>query len=212
MVPGQLGNMNHAVHAADVHKGAVGSQALNHAMILLAIFDLRPDLLLRGLAGLGGNSTDGADHAAARAVDLRDLHLNGLANHPGHIAALGNAGLGSGNKYPDALHIGNQTALVLLSDGALNGGLILGIGSHVVPDLQAVQLLLGKLYGAFLIVDTHDENLDFVADVQNILRLHGRVRTDFIIRDVTGVLGTQIDLDLGVPDAGNGTNNLISCI
>ncbi len=211
-VPAQLGHMDHAVHAADVHEGAVGSQGLDNAVVLLAVLDFGPDLLLSSLAGLGVHGTDGADDAAAGTVDLGDLHLHGLADLAGHVAALGDAGLGSGNEHPDALHIGNQTALVLLGDGAFHGGLVLHPGSHVVPNLQAVQLLLGQLHGALLVVDTDHKDLDLVADLQHVLRLHRRIVTDLVIGDVTGMLGAQVHLDLGIADAGDDALDLISCI
>ena len=211
-VPAQLGNVHHAVHAADIHKCAVGGQGLDHAMVLLAVLNLRPDLLLRSLAGLGGDGADGANDTAAGTVDLGNLQLHGLAHHAGHIAALGNAGLGSGDEHPDALHIADQAALVLLGDGAFHSGLVLGVGSHIVPHLQAVQLLLAQLHGALLIVDANHEDLDLVANLQDILGLYRGIGADFVIRDVTGMLGAQIDLDFGVADTGNGSNNLISCI
>ena len=39
-----------------------------------------------------------------------------------------------------------------------------------------------------------------------------RIGADFIVRDVTGMLGAQIHLDLSVTDTGNGSQNLVSCI
>ena len=181
-------------------------------MVLLAHFDLGPDLLLRSLASLGVDGADGADNTAAGAVDLSDLQLHGLADHTGHVAALGDAGLGSGDEHPDALDIGDQTALVFLGDGAFNSGFVLCPCGHVVPDLQAVQLLLGQLHGAFLIVDANDEDLDLVANFQDVFGLHGRIGADFVIRDVAGMLGAEVDLDFGVADSGHGADNLISCI
>ena len=67
----------------------------------------------------------------------------------------------------------------------------------VVPDLQAVQLLLGQLHGAFLIVDANDEDLDLVANFQDVFGLHRRIGADFVIRDVAGMLGAEVDLDFG---------------
>ena len=70
VIPAQLGNMDHAVHAADVNECAVGSQGLDNTGVVLADLDLAPDLLLSGLALLGSDGTDGTDHAAAGTVDL----------------------------------------------------------------------------------------------------------------------------------------------
>ena len=211
-VPAQLGNVNHAINTANIHESAVRSQRLDNAMILLAVLNLSPDLLLSGLTGLRSNSADGADNTATSAVNLGNLHLYGLTNHASHIAALGNARLGSRNEHADALNISNQAALVFLGDGAFHGGLVLHPGSHVVPNLQTIQLLLGQLNSAFLVVHTNNEYFDLVANLQDILGLHRRIGADFVIRDVTGMLGAQINLDFGVADTGNGANDLISCI
>ena len=211
-VPAQFGDVDHTIHTTDVHKGAVRSQGLDGAMILLANLDLTPNLFLSGLTLLGGDGTDGADGTTAGTVDLGNLQLDILADHTGHIAALGNAGLGSGNEDADTLHIGNQAALVFFGDDGVDGGLVFNVTSHVVPNLQAVQLLLGQLHGALLIVDADNENLDLVAHLQHIFGLYRRIGADFVIGNVTSMLGAQIDLDLGITDTGNGSNNLISCI
>ena len=64
----------------------------------------------------------------------------------------------------------------------------------------------------FLIVDADDKDLDLVTNLQHILGLDRRISADFVIRNVTGMLGAQIDLNLSITDSGNGSNNLISCI
>ena len=78
-VPAQLGDMNHAVNAADIDERAVAGQGLDRAMVLLADLDLAPNLLLGSLALLSGDGTDGADDAAAGTVDLGDAQLDSLA-------------------------------------------------------------------------------------------------------------------------------------
>ena len=54
--------------------------------------------------------------------------------------------------------------------------------------------------------------LNLVADLQHVLRLHRRIVTDLVIGDVTGMLGAQVHLDLGIADAGDDALDLISCI
>ena len=212
VAPGQLGDMDHAVHTADVDERAVGSQGLDGAQILLADLDLAPELLNGSLTGLGIDHADGADDSAAGAVELGDLHLDGLALQRGHVAALGDTGLRSRDEDANALHIGHEAALVLFGDNALDRVLVLGSGLNVIPDLHAVQLLLAELHGALLIVDANDKNFDLIADLEDVLRLDGRICADFVIRNVTGMLRAQVYLDLGVSDCGNSAKHLISCI
>lgn len=86
--PAQLGYMNHAVDAADVHKGAVAGQGLDNALILFADLNLVPDRL-GTLAALGlGNAADGANNAFAGLVDLGDLETNGLFKQLGQLLPL----------------------------------------------------------------------------------------------------------------------------
>src|SRR5699024_6242828 len=61
--PGQLGDVDHAVHAADIHESAVGSQGLHGAGVVLALLDLGPDLLSGGGALSADDAADGAHHA-----------------------------------------------------------------------------------------------------------------------------------------------------
>ncbi len=76
--------MDHAVHAADIHKSAVGSQGLDNALVVLTDLDVIPDLLALGSAFLIEDGADGAHHSAAGTVDLGDVQLDGGAHQLGH--------------------------------------------------------------------------------------------------------------------------------
>ena len=211
-VPGQLRDMHHAVHAANVHKGAIRGEALDNAMILLTHFDLRPDLLLGSLAQLVGHGTDGADHTAAGTVDLGNLHLHGGLHQLRQVAALGHTGLGGGDEHTDALDIGHDAALVLLGNETLNNGLALRSGLNLFPSLAGFQTLLGKTRRTLGIIDVHHQHLNLVADFQNIFRLHGRIGAEIINRDITCVLCTQVHLNLGGANGSYNACDLISVI
>ena len=204
--------MHHAVHAADVDERAVAGQGLDDAVILLADLDLAPDLLNGSLARFAVDGTDGADDSAAGAVELGDLHLHGLTLQRGQIAALGHAGLRGRDEDADALHIGDHAALVFFGDNALDRLLALASGLDVVPNLHALELLAAELHGALLIVHANDKDLDLVADLEHVLGLNGGICADFVIRDVTGMLRAQVDLDFGGTDRCDSAKNLISCI
>ena len=73
--------MDHAVHAADVHEGAVGSQGLHGTSVLLALLNVGPHLGGLGGALLGLNGADGAHHTAAGAVGLGDAQADMLLEH-----------------------------------------------------------------------------------------------------------------------------------
>ena len=45
VVPAQFADVAQAIHAADVNKGTVGSQALDNASVLLVNFNVLPELI-----------------------------------------------------------------------------------------------------------------------------------------------------------------------
>ena len=48
--------------------------------------------------------------------------------------------------------------------------------------------------------------------MDHIFQLDGRIVRVFFLLDVAGVLGAQVNLDLGRRDIDNDTNNLVPCI
>ena len=189
--------MDHAVHAADVDECAVAGQGLDGAVILLADLDLAPDLLLCGLALLRSDGTDGADDAAAGTVDLGDAQLDVLLQKLAQIAALGNAGLGSRNEHADALDIDDDAALVLLGDDAFDDVLVLSRSFDLFPCLACFQTLLGQTDDAFAVVDMDNDCFNLIADLDSLFGLDVGVAGEVFQRNVRGVLGAQVDFDLG---------------
>ena len=210
--PGQFGHVDHAVHTADVHKGTIGSQRLHRALILLALFDVCPDLGGLGSALLCLNSADGAHHTAAGTVDLGDTQLHAVLDHLGQVGPSGHSGLRGGHEDTDALDIDHDTALVDLGHGTLQDGLVLYGSLNGVPVFHAVQALLGQGGNPFHIVDPHDIGLDLVAHLHDVLGLYGGIVAQLRHGDVTGVLGAQVHVDLGGGDAGDDTSDLVSRI
>ena len=210
--PRQLGDVDHTVHAADIHKHAVAGHGLHGAGIVLTDLDAAPDGLLSRLAGLIGNAADRTDHAAAGTVDLRNAKLNLLALHGREVGAAGLAALRSGNKHPDALDRHHNAALVLLRNSALQHGLLLNSGLDILPDLLGVQTLLGQLCIALHIIDADNIGLDLVAHLQNVLGLDIGIVAQLTELDVRILLGTNIHLNLSGSNARYNAGYLLSCI
>ena len=210
--PGQLGDVDHAVHAADVHEHAVAGHGLHGAGVVLAHLDGAPHGLLSGLAGLVSDAADGAHHAAAGTVDLGNAELDLLTLHGRQISAAGLAALRSGNEHADALDGNHDAALVLLGDSAFQHGLLLNGSLNVLPDLHSVQTLLGQLGIAFHIVDADNIGLDLVAHLHDILGLRAGIVAQLAELDVSILLSANIHLNLGGGDGGDNTGYLLSCI
>ena len=180
-------------------------------MIVLADLDLAPDLLGALAALLLGDGTDGTDDALAAAVDLGDLQAHGLADELGHGSVLRQAGLGSGHEHADALDGHNDAALVVLGDFALDDLAALLCLFDGGPVLHGVETLLGEHRSAFHVVDAHNARLNGVADVQDVFDLDAVVG-ELAGRDEAGILGADIDTDLGARNGHDRTGYLFSII
>ena len=129
-----------------------------------------------------------------------------------HLRISGQAALGSRDKYTNAFHRHDNAALVLFGDDAFQGGLFLLGRFNGFPHLHRIQTLFGQGCIPLHVVDTDDIGLNLIADLDNIFGLNGRIITQFTHRDITGLLGAQIYLNLGRGNRSNDTSDLISCI
>ena len=210
--PAQLGDVNHAVHAADVDEHAVRGHGLHDTVVVLADLDAFPNGGLSSLTLLVEHGLDGTDHAAAGAVDLGDAELDLLLDHLAKVGILGQTALGSGHEDAHALDRDDNAALVHFGHGAFENGLVLNGGLNVFPKLDSVETLLGKGGIAFHVVDADNISFDLVADLDDVLGLHVGVAAQLRNRDVACLLAADVDLDLGRADRGHDAGHLISCI
>ena len=209
--PAQLGDVDHTINAADIDKCAVAGQGLDGAVILLADLDLVPDVL-DALAALSlCNTADGADNTLACLVDLGDLEADSLLEQLCKISLAGQIGLGCGNEHAHALDIDDNAALVLFGDNAFENGLVIDSFFNCVPHLGSVKTLLGEHCGAFDIVDSDNNSFDSIADLDSIFDLDA-VIGELGSRNEAGILGAQINTDLGAGNSNNNAGYLISII
>ena len=210
--PGQLGDVNHAVYAADVYECAVGSQGLNGAVVLVADLDGVPDLLSSSLASLLLDLTDRTNNALALTVDLGDIEgLLGL-NQLAHRLILRYAGLGCRDEYANAVCSCNNTAAVLLNDNTLNNGVLLVSLLNGLPALQLINALLGQSDGTLAVVYANNNSLDLVANVDVGSYVIVRVVRQLTQRDIRSVLNAQIYLYVVIGNTYNGAGYLFSII
>ena len=205
--PAQLGDMHHAVHAADVHEYAVRGHGLDRAGIVLAGLNVRPHFVLCLAPLLVQYGTDGTDNPAAGAVKFGDAQFDRLAAHLGQVRAAGASALGGGDKDADAVH-GHHDAALFRDDAFLNGPLFHG-PLHVFPLLLRVQPLLGQLRESLHIVHAHDIGLDLLADLDNVLRAGVGIVAQFAELDVGGLLRAHIHLHLRVGDGGDNAGDFL---
>ena len=210
--PAQLGDVNHAVHAADVDEHAVRGHGLDNAVIVLADLDAFPDGGLSSLTLLVQHGLDGADDAAAGTVDLGHAELDLLLDHLAKVGVLGHTALRSGHEDAHALDRDDDAALVHFGHDAFEDGLVLNGSLDVLPELDRVETFLGEGGVAFHVVDADDISFDLVADLDDILGLDIGVVAQLGNRDVTRLLAADVDLNFGRADGRDDAGHLISCI
>ena len=211
-VPRQLGDVHHAVHAAQVHKGAEIGQGLHLAGVLLSLFHLLPELLLGGLALLAEHAADGAHSTAALAVDLDDAELHILAHQLVQVLPAGSGGLRGGHEDAHGLVQDDDAALDHFNHFALQHLVVLqGLG-NLVPALHGVHAPLGEHDGAFLVVGLHDEQVHLVADLHQVLGLGVGVVGELARGDEASLLAAYVHVDLGGGDPHNDAVHLLVCI
>ncbi len=209
--PAQLRDMDHTVNAADIDECAVAGEGLDNALVLLADLDLVPDGLSALTALSLRDTADGADNALASLVDLSDLEADSLLEEPRQIGLTREIGLRGGNEHAHALDHDDNAALVLFGDNAFENGAVVNCGLDVIPHLRRVETLLGELCGTLNVIDSDNNSLDGVADLDNVFDLDAVVGK-LGRGDEAGVLGAEIDADLSAGDRNDNASYLISII
>ena len=212
-VPGQLGNMDHSVHAAQVHKRAIGNNGFHHTSVVLINFNLVPELLLLGLALLAEHRLDGAHGALALRIGLNNFELHCLLEHHGEVLHPGQRHMGCGDKYPHTVGQRQDTLIDHFHHNTLEG--FAGVlGFHDLADAgSGIQALLGKHYHALYIVGAHNQQVQHIAGLIGFLNLNGGVVSELLQRNIAGVLDSDIHLHLRGGDGQNRSldNGAIIC-
>ena len=160
-VPGQIGHMDEAIHAADVHERAEVGQAADDAGDDLILLDLLPGLLLlvhqvRLAAG---------DDALLGLVDLDDLDGHRLADELADVLDEAAGQVGSRDERTDAHHISDQAAVDGLAAGGFHIGAGVVLGNELFPVLGGHDLALGKEHIALAVVQLDHFSLDLVVNL-----------------------------------------------
>ena len=158
--PRHVGDVKQPVDAAQIDERAVIGDVLDHAFDDHAGLELRQGLALEGLALLLEQGTAAEHDVAALLVELDDLEVESLADVLLEVAHGAQIHLGAGQERFDA-DVDSQAALDASGDQALDELFVLAGLCDLIPDLQAVGLLLGDFHQAGLVlkaldVDLHD--------------------------------------------------------
>ena len=174
--PGDVGDVQQAVDAAEVHEGAVVGDVLHHAVedhAFLQALDQLAALLGARLLEHGA----AADHdVAAGAVHLEDLEGLRAAHQRADVAHRADVDLAARQEGHGAAEVDGEAALDAAEDHAVDALLRLVGLLEVGPGFLAPRLLARQDDGAVAVLVALDEELDDVADLDlGLLALAGRI-------------------------------------
>ena len=190
--PGDVGDMQQAIDAAEVHERAVVGDVLDHAVQDHAFLEALDQLAALLRAGLFQHRAAGDDDVAARAVHLQDLERLRRAHQRADVAHRADIDLAAGQERHRAAEIDGEAALDPAVDGAVDALLRLERLFEIGPCLFAAGLLARQDDRAVAVFIPLDIQLDHVAGLD--VRL-GAGRAEFLEGDAA--LGLQADIDDG---------------
>ena len=211
-VPRELGDVHHAVHTAQVHKGAEVGQGLHLAGVLLTHFHLLPELLLGSLALLPEHAADGAHRPTALTVDLDNAELHLLAHELVQVFPTGSGGLRGGHKHAHGLVQDDDAALDHFDDLAGEDFVVLHSLADLVPALHSVHAALGEHDGAFLVVGLHNQQIHLIANLHQILRLGVGIVGKLVGGNKASLLAAHVHIHFRGGDSHHDAVHLLVCI
>ena len=158
-----VGDVQQAVHAAQVDERAEVGDVLDHALPDLADRELLHQVLAL-VRPLVLQDHPAAHHdVPAPLVELDDLELVGLAQQLVDVRHPAQRDLAAGQERVDAHQVHHHAALDLLDQGALDRLVALVGHADLLPDPHEVGLLLREDDRALLVLEVLEEDLDLVA-------------------------------------------------
>ena len=194
--PRHVGDVQQAVHTAEVDEGAVLGDVLDGALDQLALFEARQGLFLQARVDGLEEQLAGQHDVAAAAVDLDDLHVEGLAEVGIQVADGLHVHLAAGQEGADA-DIDRQTALDLLEHGAVHGHVGTEGLLDLVPDLHLLGALAAEAHVAVGILEHLEQHFHDLAHLHT-LRAVGVV--ELVKVDGSRTLVADVDDDVLAAD------------
>ena len=190
--PGDVGDVQQAVDAAEIDERAVVGDVLHHAVEDHAFLQALDQLAALLGAGLLQHGAAGDHDVAAGAVHLEDLERLRRAHQRADVAHRADIDLAAGQERHGAAEIDGEAALHPAVDRAVDALLRLERLLEVGPGLLAAGLLARQDDRAVLVLVALDVELDDVAGLDLGL---GAGRAEFLEGDAA--LGLQADIDDG---------------
>src|SRR5205085_8803821 len=164
--PGDIGDVQQAVDAAEVYECTVIGDVLDHAVDHLTLFEVLHQLLALLGASLFQNRAARHHDVAAAAIHLENLERLGVVHQRRDVADRTNVDLRARQEGDSAIEVDGEAALDLVEDDAVDLLVVLERLLELAPALFAARLVARQHGFAERILDAVEEHLDFVADLE----------------------------------------------
>ena len=206
--PREIGDVQQAVDAAQVHERAVIGDVLDDALDDRAFRQRRQELLAHLALALLEHGAARHDHVVALAVELDDLEVERLVLERRGVLHRSDVDQRARQERADAVDHDGEAALHLAGDEPLHDQPLLHRGFEVVPRLEALGLVARQLRLAVAVFQRFNGDGDEVArlhfdfalvvlelvDVDERLGLEARVDDDDVEVDAYNLGGNQFSL------------------
>src|SRR5665213_178838 len=164
--PGDIGDVQQAVDAAEVDERTVIGDVLDDAVDDLALFEILHQFLALFGAGLFENRAARHHDVAAAAIHLEDLERLRIVHQWCDAADRADVDLGARQEGNRAVEIDGEAALDLVEDDAVNILIVVEGLFELAPALLAARLVARQHGFAERILDPVEKHLDLVADLE----------------------------------------------
>src|SRR5262249_19335651 len=164
--PGDIGNVQQAVDAAEIDERTVIGDVLDDAVDHLTLFEVLHQLLALLGAGLFQNGAARRHNVAAAAIHLEDLERLRVVHQGSNVADRTDVDLRARQEGDSTVEVDGEAALDLVEDDAVDLLVVLERLLQLAPALFAARLVTRQHGFAERILDTVEEDLDGVANLQ----------------------------------------------
>src|SRR5580700_1620021 len=211
VLPRQLGDVDQAVYAAQVHERAEVDDRGDHALADLALLQRVEEVLADLRLGLLKPGPAGQHHVVAVAVQLDDLGFDLLAHVGLQVAHAAHLNQGRRQEAAQA-DVEDQAALDDLDDGAGDDAVLVLDLLDRAPGALVLGALLRQDQAAFLVLLLQDKGFDVLAGLDHVVRVDIVLDGQFPGRDDALGLVADIEQNLIPIDFDDGSFNDVAVI
>src|SRR5467141_205243 len=164
--PGDIGDVQQAVDAAEVDERTVIGDVLDHAVDDLTLFEVLHQFLALLGAGLFQHRAARHHDVAAAAIHLENLERLRIVHQRSYVADRPDIDLRARQEGHGAVEIDGEAALDLIEDDAVHLLVVVESLLELAPAFLAARLVARQHGFAERVLDTVEKHLDLVADLE----------------------------------------------